>query len=125
MSKLTKLARHQADGLSIEVTNENTTVMSGNITSLEPSARVQPFLKSVHTAALADKLTELLVDVRQLAFVNSSAIRLFIDWATWLQTAPTGERYKLVFITDKSITWQRTSFVAIKSLAGTVVEVRT
>lgn len=121
MSQLAQLAPHESDGLCIRISDQ-AVVMAGKITSLDPSAAVQPYLKSVHAAALADKATQVLVDVRQLAFVNSSAIRLFIDWATWVKALATP--YKLIFMTDKAITWQRTSFVAIKSLAGAVIEVR-
>lgn len=122
MSQLSQLAPHESEGLSIRISEETVVVMAGKITSLDPSAAVQPYLKSVHAAALADKVARVSVDVRQLAFVNSSAIRLFIDWATWVKTA--AAPYQLVFVTDKTITWQRTSFVAIKSLAGSAVEVR-
>lgn len=122
MSQLAQLAPHESDGLSIKVSEQSAIVMAGKITSLDPSAAVQPYLKSVHAAALADKATQVIVDVRQLSFVNSSAIRLFIDWATWVKSS--AAPYRLVFMTDKAITWQRTSFVAIKSLAGAVIEVR-
>lgn len=122
MSQLAQVAPHESDGLSIRLSEQGVVVMAGKITSLDPSAAVQPYLRSLHAAALADKATQVLVDVRQLAFVNSSAIRLFIDWATWVKAVATP--YKLVFMTDKAITWQRTSFVAIKSLAGAVIEVR-
>jgi hypothetical protein len=58
------------------------------------------------------------VDVRSLNFVNSSAIRLFVDWISRAHAA----RYKLVFLIDRSITWHRLSFSVLKSLSPGFVE---
>jgi hypothetical protein len=75
----------------------------------------------VHAAVLAAGITEFELDVTNLFFVNSSAIRLFIDWATWISE---GERpYKLVIRTKAESTWQRAAFTAIRMLAGESVKV--
>jgi hypothetical protein len=62
------------------------------------------------------------VDVTGLTFVNSSSIRLFIDWAVWVK-AETGHRYQLTFRTNRQITWQTTAFAALTSLMKEVVSV--
>jgi hypothetical protein len=74
------------------------------------------------TIAIPDPGQELSVDVRGLTFVNSSAIRLFVDWSSWVGAAR--ERgYVLRFRTDRRITWQRTSFAVLQSLGGKAVSV--
>ena len=57
-----------------------------------------------------------------LTFVNSSAIRLFVDWATWVRNER-GQRYTLRFITSRSVTWQKTSFAALMSLMKEVLAI--
>jgi hypothetical protein len=98
-------------------------VLRGKITSRDPGSELGPFFRKVHEAAKQDRISELKIDVTELAFVNSSSIRLFVDWATWLKQEihPT---YILRFITDRTITWQRTSFVALTALAKEVVAVQ-
>lgn len=93
----------------------------GQIAIQEPSKYLQPYVKRVHEAVLAAGLPEFEVDVTGLTFVNSSAIRIFIDWATWLSEG--GRPYVLVFRTDTKVMWQRAAFTAIRALAGDAVSV--
>lgn len=58
------------------------------------------------------------VDLRRLEFVNSSAIRVFVDWISRAEAA----RYKLVFQIDPSITWHRLSFAVLQTLSPEWVE---
>ena len=68
-----------------------------------------------------DRAITLKPGVLARSFVNSSAIRLFIDWAMWLNQLPVDQRYKLTFVTSRHITWQVTNFSALRSLVGNVV----
>ena len=65
---------------------------------------------------------ELKVDISELTFVNSSAIRLFIDWAMWIKDA-NGRGYKLCFTTNRRVTWQKTSLMALRTIAGDALSV--
>jgi hypothetical protein len=120
MSQLAKVAPPRLDTLRVQVSPPATLIFSGTITSKDPSNEVGPFLRAVHQAALSDKVSELRVDVSALSFVNSSAIRLFVDWTSWLKT---DKAYKLRFATSRHVTWQKTSFMALKSLADDVLTI--
>jgi hypothetical protein len=122
MSQLEKVAPPRLETLRVRIDGAANVVLTGTIASKDPSADVGPFLKAVHEAVLADKLSELRVDVVGLSFVNSSAIRLFVDWAGWIKASKNG-RYKLRFATNRHITWQKTSFMALKSLAGEMLSI--
>jgi hypothetical protein len=95
--------------------------LGGSIAAKDPCEPLASFFRSVHQAALVEGVSELVVDVSGLIFVSSSAIRLFADWATWLKHE--GAPYKLVFRSQRSVSWQRTAFVALSSLARNVVNV--
>jgi hypothetical protein len=56
--------------------------------------------------------------VRTLEFVNSSALRLFVNWISRAQSGG----YKLTFVIDRSVTWQRLSFSSLRSLAPESVD---
>ena len=75
-------------------------------------------LADLHAHVVANKLRQLVVDVRGLNFVNSSALRLFVDLAS------RADAYKLVFDIDTSITWHRLSFSVLQAIAPHRVELR-
>ena len=122
MSQFTAVHVPKSDTIAIRVT--------GPIRSScrAPShRRIRPissagFFKAVYTAAVADKLSEVRADVSGLTFVNSSAIRLFVDWATWVKNERS-QRYTLRFITSRNVTWQKTSFTALMSLMKEVLAI--
>jgi hypothetical protein len=124
MSQLDKITPPRLETLRARVGSTPTpnVVFSGTITSKDPGGDVGPFLRAVHEAALADQVTELRVDVSALSFVNSSAIRLFVDWAGWIKGSKNGS-YKLRFATNRHVTWQKTSFLALKSLAEDILTI--
>lgn len=124
MSVLEAISPISIEGLEMNVAG-GTVVLTGTITMRSPSQVLQPHLKKVHEAALADRLPSLTIDVRKLSFVNSSSMRLFVDWTVWLKDQPAEKRYKLIFLTDGAVTWQRKSFPVIRSLAPDIVEIRT
>jgi hypothetical protein len=119
---LTQIAPLVADGLEIAVTPNGGVVLSGRMTSRAPAPEIQPYLRRIHEDARTKRLPKIEVDVTKLTFVNSSAIRLFVDWAMWVKE-PTGAPYKLVFRTRDGVAWQRLTLTALKSIAPSAIEV--
>ena len=91
--------------------------LSGTISTREPDKSLGLFFKEIHDAVLADVVTEFTIDVCALSFVNSSGIRLFIDWASRV-AKQSGHRYRLRFVRNNAVTWQRVSFAVIRNIAG-------
>ena len=96
--------------------------VTGSITLPDPVRQIQPYLTTVHDAAMASGVAELVVDLKGLTFVNSSAIRLFLDWVTWVLDSKGA--YRLVFVGDRGLTWQRSALNVFKSMGGSSVDVR-
>jgi hypothetical protein len=120
MSNLSRVDLPTLASFELVITPPNAVAMRGTIAIADPGLLLGGCFRRMHEAALADGLSELCVDVRQLTFVNSSAIRLFVDWSSWVAIArPAG--YLLRFRTDKRITWQRTSFAVLQSLGGKAI----
>lgn len=120
MSNLSQVERPQLASFELLITPPGSVAMRGTIAIPDPGLLLGGCFRRMHEAALADGLPELAVDVRQLTFVNSSAIRLFVDWSSWVSNArPNG--YLLRFRTDRRITWQRTSFAVLQSLGGKAI----
>jgi hypothetical protein len=122
MSHLSKVEIPVLPSFELSITPPSSVTMSGTIAIPDPGLVLGATIRAMHEATLSDQLQELSVDVRGLTFVNSSAIRLFVDWSSWV--GATRERgYVLRFRTDRRITWQRTSFAILQSLGGKAVSV--
>ena len=72
------------------------------------------------TALARTRLSEIELDVTGLRFVNSSAIRLFVDWAVWVHA---DGAYKLRCRIDRRQTWQKTSFSALLAMVDDAIVV--
>jgi hypothetical protein len=109
-------------GLELALRAPDVVVMKGTITVRDPSGDLEKFIADVHAHARAARLPAVKVDLTGLKFVNSSAIRVFVDWATTVKATPP-PCYKLCVITDRRITWQRTSFAALVAMVGDILSV--
>lgn len=114
MSGLGTLKGLSLETVSLELANDGSLHIQGTITLPKPTEAIGPYLDHVHKAVVADGRKEYRVDVTRLTFVNSSAIRLFVDWVIRLEDE--GKPYQIVFVTDPSRIWQRTAFRSIMTL---------
>lgn len=119
MSDLAAVAPLTAERFEIVVTAPRALALKGEIAVRDPVAEFGPHVRRIHDAAVGG--AELLVDVTGLGFVNSSGLRLFLDWVAWIAAEPAERRYPLRFRTRKGATWQNAAFPAIVMLgAGNV-----
>jgi len=121
MTSISSIAIPKIDGLSMAIETDGHLVIRGMIATREPNQSIGVFFQALHSTILTSHLSTFSVDVSELTFVNSSAIRLFIDWAMWINQLPVADRYRLTFVTSRHITWQTTNFSALRSLVGNVV----
>lgn len=124
MTHLKEVAVPQIPAVTLSVAPEGKLTLSGTIATRDPAEGIAPFFRTVHNAVLADKVKVFKIDLSGLTFVNSSAIRLFVDWVTWIKNEPAEHRYKAVIIMNPQVTWQKTSLGVLKSLAPEVVELQ-
>ena len=122
MSSLAAVGLPELDNFSAQITPPATVELVGVIAIPDPGRALGTFFAALHRSVTSDGLPEVSVDVRHLTFVNSSAIRLFVDWATWVKNER-GQRYTLRFITSRNVTWQKTSFTALMSLMKEVLAI--
>jgi len=101
-----------------ELTTPQVLLLGGMLKDEETQRLLSQHLRDLHAHLVASKMTSLVVDVRGLNFVNSSALRLFVDLAS------RADAYKLIFNIDTSITWHRLSFSVLQALAPHRVELR-
>ncbi len=122
MSQFSAVPVPKAETVAISVTEPNQVKLSARSPRRTLLTIWRASSKRCNTPRWPTKLSEVRADVSGLTFVNSSAIRLFVDWATWVKNER-GQRYTLRFVTSRNVTWQKTSFMALMSLAKEVLAI--
>lgn len=116
------IAPWRTDAVTIELDDQRVS-MRGEIAMRDPVGELQPYLRTIHDwarGAVAGARLEL--DIRELRFLNSSGIRLFLDWALWIRNDAAEHRYRLVIKASDRHSWQRAALPPILALVGDVVE---
>ena len=105
--------------LTIELRTPSALRLGGTLSTPTAQAEFRRLLQDLHAQIVSNRITSFEVNVEDLKFVNSSAIRAFVDWIS--RAAHAG--YTLSFKTSPSVTWHRLSFSVLKSLAPATVEI--
>jgi hypothetical protein len=91
---------------------------TGDVAAIEA---LGSYLKQVHAEAERLSLTEVTCDFRKLSFMNSSCFKAFVVWIDTVKNA--ARVYRIRFLTDPEMHWQRRSLEALRRLATAVVSV--
>ena len=112
--------------LRFDATHEGTTtrvVVTGDGDTRE-NAQLLELLMSWHRDALARGVREVRLDVRPVAFMNSTALSAFARWFSEVGKADKATRYRVVFEATKATLWQRSSLHSLAAFAPEHVEIR-
>ena len=93
-------------------------VGTGDVAAIE---LLGDYLKRLHDEAERLGATAVVCDFRKLSFMNSSCFKAFVVWIDTVKNA--GRSYRIRFLTDPELHWQRRSLEALRRLATTVVTV--
>jgi hypothetical protein len=99
-----------------------TAKVSGNA-DLNVRLALERFLAGIHEEARAQHLPIVVLDVRGLAFMNSSCLKSLVVWVTQIQDLPADQRYKITVLSSPTLYWQKRSLFAISSLASDIVTI--
>jgi hypothetical protein len=80
-------------------------------------------LRVLHEASLKGSATEVAVDLREVEFMNSSCFKSLVSWISTLEEIDEARRYKVRFLSDEGVLWQRRSLHALKCFAPSLVSV--
>jgi len=88
--------------------------MRGEVNMLDPFPVLNTFFTQVHDYACSSSVPLVKVDLKMLKFINSSGIKVIINWIRLMRRENV---YNIHFICDATRTWQKLSFSVLKSLA--------
>ena len=85
----------------------------------EGAAVLDRYLGVMHQHALARELREVVIELWELEFINSSCLKAMVAWIYKVDTE--GRPYKIRLLRDASLHWQRTSIATLQRLAPEIV----
>lgn len=86
-------------------------------------AYVQQAVTAMREQASALHVSEVVVDMRDLEFMNSSCFKCLITWLSDLLEQPVEQRYRIRFLSDPSKHWQHRSLRALSCFAVDLVTI--
>jgi anti-anti-sigma regulatory factor len=108
------------DSVRAELVGPTELRLEGSLIGQAAQTELARCLTELHKRMVAENRPSLTLDVRALTFVNSSALRVFVDLTSRAKCA----NYKLIFDIDDSIAWHRLTFSVLQSLGPQCVQVR-
>jgi len=84
---------------------------------------VEMLLDRTHAEAKRLGVTEVIVDLKQLEFMNSSCFKCFVSWITEIQELAEPVRYKVRFLSNAQLHWQKRSLHSLRCFAVELITV--
>ncbi|HEV7555935.1 MAG TPA: hypothetical protein VGO00_10790 [Kofleriaceae bacterium] len=91
----------------------------------ETRDQLDEFVKQVQTEALRLKVPQVIVDFRELEFMNSSCFKIFVAWLAQLRDLTADTQYRIQIRSNPNLLWQRRSLAALSCFAIDLVTIQT
>jgi hypothetical protein len=123
VTALASIAPLELRGFRAVASEGPTLQLFGRITPQDPTESLSPYLRRVHDAALADGARSVRIDLTELDFMSSSAIRALMSWIIWIRDEAEARRYQLAFVWRTDSDWLRPTLSALETIGGGIVVV--
>lgn len=80
-------------------------------------------LERVHAEARRGGVKETVIDLRSLEFMNSSCFKSFVSWITNIQEMDAAKQYKVKFLSNPQMHWQKRSLHSLRCFAVELISV--
>ena len=82
-------------------------------------------LQRLHAQLVKLRVTEIVVDMRELDHMAAGCVRELLAWFAALESTPVGDRYKIRLRSNAAIAWQRHTLPALSCFDTALVVVET
>lgn len=117
---MTEITAVQCEDVTLKMIDEDVFV-SGSIIQKNPELYMSSFFNKLHDYILERKLKFINVNITQLKFLNSSGIKIIVDWLVKVSNLPDENRYIINFICNKHSLWQDSSITTLKIIDDTII----
>ena len=107
------------------ITDSVMTVHLRGTADLEAKPALDNYILAVHREARRLNVAKVAVNLRELEFMNSSSFKVFVAWLSQVQELPTEEQYRIHFLSNPNMHWQRRSLAALSCFAVDLVAIET
>jgi hypothetical protein len=90
---------------------------------LRVTETIEKMLSAVHQQATSSHFAEVKVDLRNLEFMNSSCFKSFVTWISQVQDLAETLQYRIHFLSNPAILWQRRSLNALSCFAAHLITI--
>ena len=90
---------------------------------LTVKAELYRFMTAVHEEARRTGAKEVVVDLKELEFINSSCLKSLVWWISSVNELTADRQYRITFLTSPAMYWQRRSLSALAGLASDLVSI--
>jgi hypothetical protein len=91
--------------------------MSGTVEMRDPGAALNPYWDEVDDLAVRLGVARVEVDMSAVSYMNSSGLTTLVRWITKVRDRAGGNGYRMTFLFDEGVTWQRTNVPVLAKLA--------
>jgi hypothetical protein len=84
---------------------------------------LEMLVNRIHADAQRARLSEVIVDLRELEFMNSSCFKSLVSWITAIQELEATAQYKVRFLSNPDLHWQKRSLHTLRCFAVELITV--
>jgi anti-anti-sigma factor len=92
---------------------------------IEAKPDIDHVVKKLHQELVRLGVPKVIVDLRQLEFMNSSCFKVFVAWLSDVQDLPAEKQYRIHLLSNPNLHWQRRSLAALSCFAVDLVSIET
>ena len=122
------LVAHQAPDFSVLPSFDSACLnvrITGNASTAKAQKILEEFLVALHEEVRRLHVGQVVVDIRELEFMNSSCLKAFVSFIAVVQETPLPKQYHVQFLSNPEMRWQRRSLHALSCFAVNLVTVET
>ncbi len=90
---------------------------------LETRADLEAVVTALHAHSIREDTSTVVLDFRELEFMNSSSFKIFVAWLANVQELPPEKQYKITLRSNHNLHWQRRSLAALSCFAAELVTI--
>jgi hypothetical protein len=84
---------------------------------------LEKLLTRTHAEAKRLSARKVVIDLRELEFMNSSCFKCFVSWISDVQELPESQLYKVEFLSNPQLHWQKRSLHSLRCFAVELITV--
>jgi len=88
---------------------------------IDAIAPLRDVMTRLHAELVRVSAKEIEIDLRDLEFMNAACMKLFVNWVSEILESPEEQRYRLRFVSNPEVRWQRRSLMALQCFTTDVV----